>query len=759
MRDLILESLSARLLTTKDRRSHVHWLWKNLENDEGEIDPDKVETIYKLIISKVAMGVIQGASMTSVAVSIGSSIRMHFNEEPVDEETVFALHCGVKVLEAFCNKDFPERGVKLLDIKLVNKGRSSKANDNALYALACTDDNLLQEIILGEDIENSPEFPLLEPAKPWTSHYHSDLKCSLIRGASTSTLKMITPVSAAPVYNALNKLQETAYAINQNVFEVYKALLGMQSKEDLMKRDYKPADLSPFKHDKEEMIASRAGMFLEAEFIRTIANKIGEREFYQAYNTDFRGRIYPMTPYLNEQSSDNAKGLIRYRDGVRLGNEGAYWLAVHTANSIGEDKLRLDERVEYVEERMDEIISWADNPLVNTGWMKADKAWSTLACAFEFRAIQDFTLIGGNDIADYECSVPIFIDGSNNGVQHLTALSLDEKIAPLVNLVATDLPGDVYMYVAEKTWEALDALYEDMGDVPIKEEMPRLLEEIKAIKLKREVAITKEDKDAAFKELDEWRKANKELLKDIYVPFWHKLASDKKLQRKTVKRPVMTLGYGVTQQGVRDQVFDDTKTLNEDLKFKDKQWSNPFGDLLRNTMMAKLKGPATMLALFQQLAERANEEEKFLSWRVPLTNFPAVQEYLKTKETRVRVRFCKSNKGKGIQLTIQPKESGKLDKRKQATGAAPNIVHSFDAAHLTLLVNASPFIVTTVHDSFGCHPGNMGDLFRITREEFIRFYESDPLSQLLAQTNSLDLFPERGALNLTAVMESDFAFC
>jgi len=755
MRDQLIASLSARLLTTKDRRSHVHWLWKNIEKDFD----NQVEIIYQLVISKVALGVIQGASMTSVAVSIGSAIRMHYGEEQLTEETKAAIHMGVKVLEAFCNKDFKERGVNLLDIKLVNKGRSSKPSDNALYALVCTNDKLLEEIILGEDIENSPEFPLLNPAEEWSSFFHPVLKAPLIRGASTSTLKKATLTSAKEVYDALNKLQRTPYIINQQVFEVYSILLSKQSKEDILKRDYKPHDLSPFKHDKEEMVASRAGMFLEAEFIRTIARKIDKKTFYQAYNCDFRGRIYPMTPYLNEQSSDNAKGLIKYQEGVPLGDNGAYWLAVHTANSIGEDKLKLDERAAYVEEHMDELLKYAEDPITNNGWMSTDKPWSVLACSFEWQSIYYWQVIGNNAIEDYPCQLPIFIDGSNNGVQHLTALSLDEIIAPLVNLVPTELPGDVYMYVAEKTWEALDVLYKNLGDDPIIRELPRILREIKDIKLLRETAETKEEKDEAFKKLDEWRKTNKEFEKKIYIPFWHLYLEDKKLQRKTVKRPVMTLGYGVTRQGVRDQVFDDTKMLSEELKFKDKSWSNPFGDLLRDTMLKHLKGPATMLELFQRLADRANENNEFLSWYVPITNFPAVQEYLKTKESRVRVRFCRSNRGKGIQLTIQPKETGKLDKRKQATGAAPNIVHSFDAAHLTLIVNNSDFVVTTVHDSFGCHPGNMEDLFRITREQFMLFYKSDPLAQLLSQTDTLDLFPERGNLNLEAVLESDFAFC
>jgi DNA-directed RNA polymerase len=526
-----------------------------------------------------------------------------------------------------------------------------------------------------------------------------------------------------------------------------------------MAKEYTIATLSPFKHEKEEILGSRAGMFLEAKFILSLANRIGKRPFYQAYNCDFRGRIYPLTPYLHEQSSDNAKGLLTYGTGVPLGESGAYWLGVHLANSIGEDKLKLDERVEYVEGRMEEIIGWAENPLVNTGWMDADKPWSSLACAFEFKKLQDFVIIGGNDVSEYICHVPIFIDGSNNGVQHLTALSLDEEIAPLVNLVPTEVPGDVYMYVADRTWEALDAIYEEMGDVPVKKELPRLLAEIKGHKMKREVAKNKAEADEAFGELDAWRKDNAELLSDIHVPFWRMFRDDKKLQRKTVKRPVMTLGYGVTKRGVQDQVFEDTKGLSEELKFKDKpNWTTPFADLLRDTMLAKLKGPALMLELFRSLAEKANVENRYLAWNVPLTNFPAVQEYNRLKKVEVRVQFC-SKKKNGLQLVIQPEESGKLNKSKQLTGAAPNIIHSFDAAHLTLIVNESPFIVTTVHDSFGCHPGNMEDLFRITREEFVRFYESDPLAQLLAQTDCLELYPERGSLVLNDVMESDFAFC
>jgi DNA-directed RNA polymerase len=449
---------------------------------------------------------------------------------------------------------------------------------------------------------------------------------------------------------------------------------------------------------------------------------------------------------------------------------------VHTANSFGEDKLSLNDRAKWCEDHMEELIASAEDPYKNRFWIKGEKPWTVLACAYEFQRLQLWTIVGGNCQSTFESKVPLYIDGSNNGVQHLTALSLDETVAHLVNLVPTDLPGDVYMYVAEKVWEELAILHKETNP-ELTEASDRLIKEVIAIKLKMGTAETKEDKDKVFKELDTWRKENKELLKGMFVPFWMRLAENKKLQRKTVKRPVMTLGYGVTKMGVREQVFDDTKTLSEELKFKEKGWVNPFGDLLMDTTLKNMPGPAAMLDLFRELAVRANSEEKFLQWDVPVTNFPVVQAYEATKEIQVEAYFCNEGTSrpkfktrsdgtkvsysppKSIRLTIRPYERRKLEKRAQKTGAAPNLVHSFDAAHLTTTIVACPFPVTTIHDSFGCHAGNMDDLFRIVRETFVSFYKSNPLESVLKQVGAEDLTPTKGSLDLYAIMDSDFAFC
>ena len=513
---------------------------------------------------------------------------------------------------------------------------------------------------------------------------------------------------------------------------------------------------TPFKYEKETNIEAQKSMKIEADGIRELATKNLHNSFYHRYSCDFRGRIYPGTAYLNEQSSDNAKGLLIYDNEVEFGENGAYYLAVHTANCIGEDKLPLDDRVRFVNENMDVIIGWASDPMVHTDWMQTDKPWSTLAACMEWKKYDEWVNSGG-DSKEFKSALPIFIDGSNNGIQHLTALSLDETVAHLVSLNETkpgEVPGDVYMFIADKVWERLEVTDGELEEEE-RAEMQRLIDEVREIKLRYEAAWkNRKVRDQVYKELVEWRTNNRELIKKLWATFWLRV-EDKSTRRKCVKRPVMTLGYGVTLAGVREQLFDDTKELNEDLRYKEKMWVTPMGDLVFNTCYEELPGPAGMLNLFKDLANRANAKNEFLGWSVPITNFPVLQAYEEPTKVQVNANF----QGQRIQLTVQKYEDMRLSKKDQLSGAAPNVVHSFDAAHLTLVVNACDFPVTMIHDSFGCHIGNMDKMFDIVRQQFIEFYVHDPLKQLLEQLESMDLMPNRGTLDLYDVMLSDFAFC
>jgi len=183
-------------------------------------------------------------------------------------------------------------------------------------------------------------------------------------------------------------------------------------------------------------------------------------------------------------------------------------------------------------------------------------------------------------------------------------------------------------------------------------------------------------------------------------------------------------------------------------------WGALLGTLVYKTCYEELRGPAKMLKMFQELAERANKKSIYLNWISPVTNFPVVQAYRKPINKRTELKYGEDI----LKVQLQVWEEATVDHSKQKTGAAPNVVHSLDAVHLAMVVHDAPYEVTVVHDSFGCHAGNMDDMFDHVRKKFVELYELEPLEDILTQLNAKDLIPKKGKLDVKKIIESDFAF-
>ena len=63
-------------------------------------------------------------------------------------------------------------------------------------------------------------------------------------------------------------------------------------------------------------------------------------------------------------------------------NDDACWLAIHGANSYGEDKCSLDDRTQWVSDNEEMIFKCAESPHQNTEWSQADKPYQFLAFCF-----------------------------------------------------------------------------------------------------------------------------------------------------------------------------------------------------------------------------------------------------------------------------------------------------------------------------------------------------------------------------------------
>src|SRR5262249_51776700 len=131
----------------------------------------------------------------------------------------------------------------------------------------------------------------------------------------------------------------------------------------------------------------RVGLLTDLKTAEALA---AEDRFYTPMNFDWRERIYSL-PHFNFQRDDRIRALFLFADGASIGEEGLWWLKVHTANcgdGCGEktkiSKEPFPTRVAWVDARRKEIEQTAKAPLdMVTWWSKAADPFQFLAACFE----------------------------------------------------------------------------------------------------------------------------------------------------------------------------------------------------------------------------------------------------------------------------------------------------------------------------------------------------------------------------------------
>ena len=512
---------------------------------------------------------------------------------------------------------------------------------------------------------------------------------------------------------AVNKLQRTAWKINDKVLKVQEDVfrldlkIGIPSREALYTTPFPEhlADLDKYSYtesQKEEVTAwkmarkrqyeqerKRKGQVLGFRQGHLLAQELREwEEVYFAYNCDFRGRIYCATTGLSPQGSDAAKGLLHFAKQVKLGKSGVRWLAIHGANTFGEDKLSYDGRVEWINNNKVLIQAIAEDPISNTQWGEADKPYQFLAFCFEWAACD----YGNNHNALSQ--IPIGLDGSCNGLQHFSAMLRDEVGAKATNLTVCDKPEDIYGEVAKVTMEKLEA-----SDEP-------------------------------------------------FAKIWARVG----VTRKGTKRPVMTLPYGATQQSARQYLYEYTvenwHKFNLDEKY---QWE-----------MAKFLTPIVWESIGEVVVAarkamdwlQSHVSDNYCSWTT-IVGFPVFQHY----RTDNSVEVCTILEGK-VKLHVPDLNKGIPYKSGQRRGIAPNFVHSIDSTHMVLTINAVDLhSYAMIHDDFGTHAGNTEILARGIRRAFKHMYtKTDPLKHWADQIGVSMRGLPWGGYNIEEITNAEYFF-
>ena len=617
--------------------------------------------------------------------------------------------------------------------------------------------------------------PMVIPPKPWTNPfdggYYINLKkpLQLVRMSAKDCDALYSDVDMPNVYKAVNAIQDTAWHINNRVLEVANAVCSWEHiPEALEMPTANPAEppARPIEADTDEAIQrewrqamthyyqednKRKAKRILVNCILKLANDFKDDEaIYFPHNLDFRGRVYPVT-LIHPQGNDFMKSMLEFSEGVELGKDGHTWLAFQGANMWGLDKKPIEERIAWVYENSDMIISIAEKPLDNLQWTEADSPWEFLAFCFEWN---DYLKIGGS----FKSKLAVAFDGSCSGLQHFSAMLRDEVGGEAVNLKPDDHVHDIYGIVAEKVKELLKKDMQEGTDDTIE---------------------ATEDGSSYLK------KGTKSLAKE-----W----LDHGVSRSVTKRPTMTLCYGASKFGFADQILEDTvypALAHNPLSFSKPSQSARYmagliWDSLKGVVVKAVEAMEWLQTASGLLAKDKNIEGKNLptTWITP-AGFPVKQKYPKVRVKRLNTVLSGSIKifdttsgsteeateGSVLRLAFA-EPTDEIDSRKQKQGIAPNFVHSMDASHLMLTVCAcvdkGVNAFAMIHDSYGVPAGYGSIMFTTVREVFVSTYTEndvlqdlhDHICNLLSPKMLKDLpeVPTKGDLDLDCAKESMYAF-
>ena len=539
-------------------------------------------------------------------------------------------------------------------------------------------------------------------------------------------------------YGALNLCQGSSFSLNIPVLKVMKTLKDSdattqgipvvrdaqippmpQSIEGIRRRDMNESQIKIYQdwaqmaggiHRSNERQTSK-----RIQFIRTLMMAdqfLKYKEFWFVWQADFRGRLYPCFSFLSPQGPDYSRSLLKSSLGLPLVDDNQVEaLAVHGANMYGFDKVSLEERYGWVLANEADIIRVAQDPIGFDWWQEASEPWGFLAFCFEWFG---FVKRGKGFIS----SLFVQTDGSQNGIQHYAALLRHEDTARAVNLIPQDKPEDLYQRVADRVAELI------------------------------------------------------KLENHHYAREWEKSGL---LTRKLGKKPTMVYPYGgtlfSTKAYIKDYItqeildkgkaypFDGGKLQGTDT-FGPASYIGPF---VKKAIDEVVVAAAEGMKYFQKVSKKIADEGHHLRWTSP-SGFDCLQYYPEYRSKRIKTELY----GNTIKMRYTEEQDGRVESPKVRQSTPPNVIHSFDAAHLHLTLKKARELgltqVNCVHDSYGAVASQAPLLNRILREAFVEMYTEDVLGDWHDQMKSFGVSdlpdpPAYGNLDVSQVKDSDFFFC
>ena len=531
--------------------------------------------------------------------------------------------------------------------------------------------------LLREELINRHPFylPSLKRPQYWTGWRNGS--ATFLQDSHPATVAEIKSAFADGSINqhadGVNALQRVPWTINERMLPVVRKFAGLKE--------------GGGRGPDGEVIGKRVRRETVLRDVAVAKYLVG-RTFWTQLRCDFRGRINPL-PHFNFAREDHVRSLFLFANGQPVG-DSVWWVEIAAANAYGQ-KGTWRARSDWVFENRELIRRVAEDPIGTVNlWKGAKDPFSLVAACIELDAAQKDP--------NFITRLPVLLDGSCNGIQHLALMTRDEESGRLVNLTDSEEIYDLYDTVTHAVRMLLGAA---------------------------------DDEEAIW-----WL--------------------ERGITRDILKQPIMTFSYGVTERGATAQIID---ACENHVRPTWRQALYLAKTALRAAQML-LRRPAKAMDFMRALADYCNEANLPLNWGSP-TGLPVSNRYYKPNVQRVELllrgepvtyRVADGHQSKILKRKAKDSAPANLVHSLDAA----HLIRSINAAVAEGITD-----VVTVHDCYGTTAPQVTRFQQIIRREMTLMYLCyDPLTRLWEQNlapNSLAI-PAPGKLDLFDLQRSEYCF-
>jgi hypothetical protein len=544
------------------------------------------------------------------------------------------------------------------------------------------------------------------------------------------------------IYDTINNMSSVGYKINKDLLNFIRLyndkfnLTLINSKHPIEIRLENNGGDKLYKRERIELESFKSKRFVQESILALADTFENAIEFFIPVRIDYRGRIYCITDYLNYQSTELAKALLLFSKGEKFSKtnkKAIQYMKIFGANCFGNklDKQSANDRIKWIDDNLDNILNFENGILIE----KAESKLLFIAFCFEYRKI----ISTQYDEHDYYIThLPIQLDATCNGYQHISMLGMDIDLADKLNIKNStwdDVPDDFYtlisLYIKGYLKKELNKplisfekkeVYERLYDLEIQRKIlkkcimtiPYSTTTVQGIKYLREF-FEFDEVETSLKnphlnsnninidliEINDM--INPENLKDSYIK-----ENNEQLPGHEYKNNKTTYWFKYKENPNIKLELNDFKELYFILK------------IVLYDVAPSLNLITEYLKSIAKICIKANT---FIPWILP-TGLIIRQSYTNLKE----VRISPFNYSK-YTFVLKTKQLNKIDSKKNIRALMPNLIHSLDSASLSLLIEKyfcsyenNVKNIFAIHDCFATTCNNIDFVIETLKLIYISIY-------------------------------------